>query len=161
MSIAFKIEDSVITEMYGFYTPHYNVGDYFPPSRNNQNKVQFLIIGKADKPISNHVRWYVDEHTYQRRIKTLPAIHNPIEGQVLFRQHRGGLKQAMDTVVEVKNIQELTELAKSITSDFMLGDYPLVIEKYGAEVDKRTNWDTHIVMWGNTVIGFLSGPLDN
>ena len=32
---------------------------------------------------------------------------------------------------------------------------------YGEGIDTRINWDTHIVMWGHTVIGFLSGPLDN
>jgi hypothetical protein len=75
--------------------------------------------------------------------------------EILFRMHRGGLKEAMKTVQPVKSLDEIYEISG--------------IAQYGIEnklkinhycFDSRINWDTYIVTCeGFGVIGFTNGDL--
>ncbi len=88
----------------------------------------------------------------------------------LFRSHRGGLQDSLDTTVIVKNIMQL-ELA--ILRDFenwptTNKELEIQIEPYPMErcFDKRIGWYTHLVT-ANVLekdkmhpVGFLSEPLE-
>lgn len=71
-----------------------------------------------------------------------------------FRFHRGSLDESLATTVEVDS---LLELRRIIEKEWQLGDESLSIESYG--YDERIGWDTHIVLWKNSPVGFLDGPL--
>jgi hypothetical protein len=79
-----------------------------------------------------------------------------------FREHRGGLAESMETVVEVANRVELI-----IHLAHLMERYPgtvvdfqkIKIEPYGGW-DERIGWDTYIVtLEGYGVLGFTNGPL--
>jgi hypothetical protein len=83
---------------------------------------------------------------------------------VKFREHRGSLADAMETVIEVADRPALIEHIKALEpwgwSDCYLSvvDGDVTIEPYG--YDNRIGWDTHIVkLKGYGVIGFTNGPL--
>lgn len=81
-----------------------------------------------------------------------------------FREHRGSLTAAMETVVEVAGREELIALLRRRLADqvivpvFTVADEDVTISPYG--FDKRIGWDTHIVhIAGYGVAGFTDGPL--
>lgn len=61
----------------------------------------------------------------------------------LFRFHRGSLSESMKTVVEVKNMQHLTEIVKEAFPE--LENLKISVEPYGV-YDHRIGWDTHVVI---------------
>ena len=84
-----------------------------------------------------------------------------------FRYHRGGLRESMETVIEVSSKQDLVD---KVEPD-IFGDKPnveqITVEPYG--YDNRIDWNTYIVTKtipgkdGETetgVMGFTDGPLD-
>jgi hypothetical protein len=75
-----------------------------------------------------------------------------------FRFHRGGLREALLTTVEVNSLAELRAVIEK-AEDLITptGDEPLTVEPYC--YDHRIDWDTYIVMWNGFPIGFTNGPL--
>lgn len=83
---------------------------------------------------------------------------------VKFRFHRGGLKEAMETVIEVGNKEELKQAIIQHYKDNNIEEFTpdvenITIEPYG--YDNRIDWDTYIVSIPNYgVLGFTNGPLE-
>lgn len=78
----------------------------------------------------------------------------------LYRDHRGGLADSMDTVRKVSSRQELIDYLRRDLSawKFEFPDEAVKIEPYG--YDARINWDTYIVtVEGFGPVGFTNGPL--
>lgn len=77
---------------------------------------------------------------------------------MLFRQHRGGFKESMDTVQELDNskealINKLNEILKDSSISATLDN--VAINNYS--FDKRNNWETFAVsIKGYGVIGFVN-----
>ena len=70
------------------------------------------------------------------------------------------LDDSMQTVIEIKSKAELREHILKVDDWAPLAG-KLTIEKYGTKpLDERIGWDTHIVMWNKTVMGFTNGPLE-
>ncbi len=57
-----------------------------------------------------------------------------------FRQHRGGLKESLETTVEVSSFPEFVEVVHAIWPE-MTG---IKLEPIG--IDTRTQWDTYNVV---------------
>lgn len=78
-----------------------------------------------------------------------------------LRQHRGGLAESMETVVEIEPTKDaLMAAVHSVLSrsGFELTDDMLHVEPYA--FDSRIQWDAHIVtIDGYGVYGFTDGPL--
>ena len=70
----------------------------------------------------------------------------------LYRDHRGGLAEAMDTVQEMESY---TDLVRHITRVFGTGE--VTVKPYG--YDKRIDWDTHIVCFNGQGVGFTNAPV--
>lgn len=78
-----------------------------------------------------------------------------------FREHRGGLAEAMDTVIEVVDRDALLKHVQEILSSWP--DSPPVtaatLQVIPYCYDDRIGWDTHIVTLDKYgVIGFTDGP---
>ena len=81
---------------------------------------------------------------------------------VQFREHRRTLIDSMETVIEVKDKQELVGIIKDSLSkyghDLDINMQTVEIKPYG--FDKRINWDTHIVtLKGYGVLGFTDSMI--
>ena len=155
----FKVEDGKIVEIKGEFSKHYKIGDDFTFNKRNDLNPFFIRVTNSDKVPQLHRKIFINEDQYSDH--STPLVISPNEGQTLFRFHRGSLADAMRTVVEVKTREELEKLILEKDGEWLPKALQMRIEKYGEGIDTRINWDTHIVMWGHTVIGFLSGPLDN
>jgi hypothetical protein len=77
-----------------------------------------------------------------------------------YREHRGGLTESMETVVEIEGADDLMRIINAgraqwyqpaITID------QLAVEPYG--YDGRIDWDTHIVTVDGAAVGFTDGPI--
>lgn len=80
----------------------------------------------------------------------------------LYRDHRGGLADAMKTVVSVNDRAELiAHLSKTIPSNFDLSTIHIsAYPEEGRNYDARIGWHTYIVeLPGFGVLGFTDGPL--
>jgi hypothetical protein len=88
---------------------------------------------------------------------------------VKFRQHRGGLAESMQTVVEIKDRAALVAYAFKLLAPFYFREEDVAaglnVEPYGCQAggppmyDKRTGWHTYIVtLKGYGVLGFTDGP---
>ena len=80
---------------------------------------------------------------------------------MIFREHKGGLYESMQTCINVKDIDELYNVLSSRLSKYgyKFTSDQLSIKPYG--YDERIGWDTHIVtIGGYGVAGFTNGPLD-
>lgn len=75
-----------------------------------------------------------------------------------FRPHRGGFEEAMSEVVTVHSKKELRKHLLTLWEGMIDPNGLLSIEKYG--YDDRNKWDTYIVSWNKSVVGFTSGPLN-
>lgn len=81
----------------------------------------------------------------------------------LYREHRGGLADSMDTVVELESKDQLEKLILSKldkwgkSGQHMIGD--MTVEPYG--FDDRIGWDTHIVMMGVYAHGFTNKAVED
>jgi len=78
-----------------------------------------------------------------------------------FRYHRGGLRESMETIIEVSGKQDLVD--KFLKDEWISLYNPTLdtVQVKPYSYDDRIKWDTHIVTlteWG--VVGFTDGPLD-
>lgn len=73
----------------------------------------------------------------------------------IFRFHRGGLAESLETCVVVENVEHLAMVISHLT-DFKPKPSDIVIIKYGHGWDVRIGWYTHTVMINDAPIGFLS-----
>ncbi len=96
----------------------------------------------------------------------------------LFRKQRGSLADSLETTAIVKNIEDLRNLIyedwemwdgairKNDIEGFSRDNFDIKIEKYGAGIDLRCGWYTHLVSADLEekgkfmAIGYLSEPLD-
>ncbi len=92
----------------------------------------------------------------------------------LFREHRGGLSESLETTVVVKNKEELLKhleilwsvwRVSGLTRSLTTYDITIKIEPYGG-FDRRCGWYTQMV-WADMLIkdefapmGFLSEPME-
>jgi hypothetical protein len=77
----------------------------------------------------------------------------------IFRQHRGGLKESLDTSIIVHSKADILDCLNKGPL-FIYESIPeedITIEDYG--YDNRIGWFTQIVVLKNGVLGFLSEPL--
>jgi hypothetical protein len=78
-----------------------------------------------------------------------------------FREHKGGLDESMDTVVEVADRDALVQHVRKLMAPwgFELDDSKLKVKPYAK--DDRIGWpDTHLVtLEGYGVLGYTNGPL--
>jgi len=71
-----------------------------------------------------------------------------------FRFHRGGYKESMETVQEVKSLKDIGDRILKVPGII------LSCKHYG--FDERNQWDTYIIenVYAGGVIGFSNGPLE-
>lgn len=79
-----------------------------------------------------------------------------------FREHKGGLGESMETVVELADHQALLEHLRKLLEPWPSA--PPVTEKTlfikPHCFDQRNQWDTHIVfLAGYGVVGMTDGPV--
>jgi hypothetical protein len=83
----------------------------------------------------------------------------------LFREHRGGLDEAMATLFEFDNRQQLLKHIRWLLDQhsFQFADSDLRIDLYQREPDRRIGWEhTYIVtIEGYGVMGFTNDPADH
>ena len=110
--------------------------------------IQYQFSYDEDKPNHSEIIGYIT------------AEYDRLKEVTLYREHRGSLDDSMQTVIEIKSKAELREHILKVDDWAPLAG-KLTIEKYGTKpLDERIGWDTHIVMWNKTVMGFTNGPLD-
>lgn len=110
--------------------------------------IQYQFSYDEDKPNHSEIIGYIT------------AEYERLKGVTLYREHRGSLDDSMQTVIEVKSKAELREHILKV-DDWASKAGKLTIKKYGTKpFDERIGWDTYIVMWNTTVMGFTNGPLD-
>lgn len=102
---------------------------------------------------------YCEELDVDAFIAKLEKELADIKSKVLYREHRGELHDSLRTTIRVSTKQELREHILKV-DEWAPKAGKLTITKYGNGIDERINWDTHIVMWNHTVLGFTDGPLD-
>jgi hypothetical protein len=71
-----------------------------------------------------------------------------------FRWHRGGYAESMATVVPAKNMADLRTIYEN--SGLEPRWITIVVEPY-CGIDRRNNWNTHVVKVNGSVIGFTDG----
>lgn len=79
-----------------------------------------------------------------------------------FREHRSGLAESMETVVEIKDREELLAYIAKILYPWPTAPSvtPETVKVAPYHYDARIGWDTHIVtLEGYGVLGFTDGPL--
>lgn len=74
---------------------------------------------------------------------------------IKFRFHRGGLEESMETIIEVKDLNEIVKFLKAKEPGAYVGF--LSCKYYG--FDDRINWDTWIVLDDGYPLGFSDGEL--
>ena len=84
--------------------------------------------------------------------------------KVLFRPHRGSLKEAMEGVREVSSVKDIVyglglQYCEYLSERYVISD--VLVELYDERPDDRIGWDkTYIVrIDGYGVLGFTNGPL--
>ncbi len=101
-----------------------------------------------------------DKPNHSEIIGYITAEYDRLKEVTLYREHRGSLDDSMQTVIEIKSKAELREHILKV-GDWAPLAGKLTIEKYGTKsLDERIGWDTHIVVWNKTVMGFTNGPLE-
>jgi hypothetical protein len=79
-----------------------------------------------------------------------------------FREHRGGLAESMETLVELPDRAALVAYCKKLLTDwqFDVKDNDVVVEQYTPNGDKRIGWDQLYIVsiTGYGVMGFTDGP---
>ena len=75
-----------------------------------------------------------------------------------FREHRGGLAESMETVVELNTRKEFCDHLSKIARKFVPeGEFTISFSEYS--FDTRIYWDTFLVILnGCGPIGMLDGP---
>lgn len=103
---------------------------------------------------------YDEETSAEEYIMRFQRELEDIKSKVLYREYRGSLHDSLRTTIRVSSKKELREHILKV-DDWAPKAGKLTITKYGSKpLDERINWDTHIVMWNQTVMGFTDGPLD-
>jgi hypothetical protein len=79
-----------------------------------------------------------------------------------FREHRGGLNESMETLVEVPDRAALLEHLRTVAARWPMApeitDETVSVNPYYG-LDDRTGWDTHIVVIKDYgPMGFTDGP---
>lgn len=91
------------------------------------------------------------------------AINAPIEVEytikLLFREHRGGFEESMETVKEILSKKDLIHTISTLFPQITVTEENLKIHKNNSSVlDTRNGWDTYIVSIDSFgVVGFLNG----
>lgn len=75
---------------------------------------------------------------------------------VKFREHRGSLADAMETVIEVKSLDELRKHLYKVMP-YKRGAL-LKVEFY--TYDERINWNTYLVTLDGNAVGYTNGELE-
>lgn len=102
---------------------------------------------------------YCEEMDVDKFIAKLEEELADIKSKVLYREHRGDLRDSLKTTIRVSTKKELREHILKV-NEWVPRAGKLTITKYGSRpLDERINWNTHIVMWNQTVLGFTDGPL--
>ena len=77
-----------------------------------------------------------------------------------FRFHRGAFEDSMNTVLEFKSYCDLLKIMNNYSHD-IYGQAEniteLTISPY--VYDSRNEWDTHLVLFKETILGFVDGPI--
>lgn len=75
-----------------------------------------------------------------------------------FREHRGGLTESMNTVVELNTRREFCNHIGKVARKFVPENgFTISFSEYS--FDTRINWDTYLVVLdGHGPIGMLDGP---
>lgn len=158
MSLLVKVENGIITEMYGDqYSPNFKEGDVFSHHNMKMTECLFFEILNQNKLTPSIVPIKDDKFNSKKNTEGYHHIVNA-DTKTWFRYHRGSLCDAMRTVVEVKDRDELAEILKRDCEDYIDPNGKMKIESYGY-LDGRTGWDTHMVLWDYVPMGFLSGEL--
>ena len=74
----------------------------------------------------------------------------------LYRDHRGGLAESMETVQKMNTLGDIQQHLKEHIEP-ILGPGEITVDKYYE--DKRIDWDTHIVCHNGHPVGFTDGPV--
>ena len=70
----------------------------------------------------------------------------------LYRDQRGGLAESMETVQKMHTLGDIQTHLEP-----MFGPGIITVDQYG--LDKRIDWDTHIVCHDGQAVGFTDGPV--
>lgn len=160
MSVLVKTKNGIAVEAYGFKLGTFELGDMFPYTpENGFGDIDYFHIYTTE---GTHAVTRVSEGQYNTNISKLASNIKWLDmsnGQIYFRYHRGGLVNSMKTAFEVKDLKSLKQTIIK-DSDYINPFGKMKTEKYGQQgKDERIGWDTHIVSWDGTPIGFLSGEL--
>ena len=105
------------------------------------------------------IKEYDEDTRAEEYIASFQRELEDIKSKVLYREHRGSLEDSLLTTIRVSSLAELREHILKV-DEWASKAGKLTVEKYGNGIDQRINWDTYIVMWNKTVMGFTDGPLD-
>lgn len=78
----------------------------------------------------------------------------------IFRPHRWHLAESLQHCIRVTNMYELGHAVKMELALLELNIEDIEIQKYGREWDERIGWNTHMVLYKDNTVGFLSENLD-
>lgn len=70
----------------------------------------------------------------------------------LYRDQRGGLAESMETVQKMHTLGDIQTHLEP-----MFGPGEITVDQYG--LDKRIDWDTHIVCHDGHAVGYTDGPV--
>lgn len=158
MSLLIKVENGIITEIYGDqYSPNFKEGDLFNHYNMNMVGCRFFEILNQNKLTPSIVPVKEDNFNSKKNTADYHRIVNT-DTKIWFRYHRGSLCDVMRTAFSVKDRDELAERLKHDCRDYIDADGKMKIEPYGG-FDSRIAWDTFMVLWDETPMGFLSGEL--
>ena len=105
------------------------------------------------------VAWVLTNRYWHRRYTSL--LHRPC---FKFREHRGGLDEAMQTVVELLDFEALVTHLRKIWRGTAYETGEVTVKPYGdtaeERFDRRIGWDTHVVCIDGHAIGFTDGPVE-
>lgn len=75
-----------------------------------------------------------------------------------FRWQRGSLDDSMQTVVDFESFDDLVNILRSngFLRDCQASD--IAVKQY--TYDERIGWDTHIVTYNGSAVGFTDGPVE-
>lgn len=149
-----KSEEKIITEIHGIINGKLSYGEEVPFPFNNLAGTGYYMVESKDKWFgisSGHYADAIEKPQY-------PKIPDVRDG-VYFRFHRGSLFDSLATAVKVGSVDDLTSIILQKDGEFLKPGGELSIKKYGRGNDERIGWNTYLVCWDKSVIGFLSGEL--
>lgn len=91
----------------------------------------------------------------------VPLAIAPVAAETLYRSHRGGLHDSMETVRPVKGFDDLVAVLRQEREGWpdqsVVTSGSVLVKPYG--FDERIGWDTHVVTVAGRAVGFTNGPL--